>query len=264
MRVVDLFEVVNIGEQHCDGFASAQRPGDLRVRLALPCCGIEQSGLRVRAGRGRQLSVHEAALEQHDWREGHEQQQWTERAGDGDQYPHADLGQVQHHALTVPELVGQSPIRLSQSGGYRDQTGVQHAERQCAGHADGHLMRSQEVPAIRAQPLVQHRRHGARQAEGGRAEDSPVDRGTPDPQVQDDPEDGGCHHRIGGRQQQRHREPPRGQQVTGDSGRLPKAPSRLDAQRPACHERGEQRHVRGMRPHPGQFPACQGRVHGNN
>jgi hypothetical protein len=79
--VVDTLEVVDVGEQQREGLTGTQRPGDLRAGLPLPGGRVQQPGLGVGTGGGLELLVNQAALHDDDRRQGHEEQEGTQRPG---------------------------------------------------------------------------------------------------------------------------------------------------------------------------------------
>jgi hypothetical protein len=228
--------VVDVGEEYRERLPPAPCPGDREVGLALPGACVQHACLGIGARLCLELRVEQAALQQYHWRQRDHQQQRTERAGDRDQDAHAGLGQVEQHPLAVPEHVDQPGVRVDEPGGDRHQAGVEHAEGDGAAHRHARLLRAHQprVGAWIGQPDggLAHRCHlgdqpeqrggaCACQAERGAAERPAVHRGAPHPQVNQQAKHGGRGERVQRREQQRHRDPPGGQQVAPDPGGLP-------------------------------------------
>ena len=279
VRVVDILEVIDIGEQYRERLPPAPRPGDREVGLTLPGAHVQHARLGISARLRLELRVEQAALEQYYRRQRDHQQQRADRAGDRDQDAHARLGEVEHHPLAVPQHVKQPGVRVDEPRGDRHEAGVEHAEGYGAADRHRRLLRAHQ-PRVRSrigQPdcrlmLRRHRgqqpeqrgRGRAGQAERGAAERPTVNSGAPYPQVDQQAEHGRRGERVQRRQQQRHRDPPRGQQVAPDPGRLPEPPGGLDADRTAAHKRGEQGQLTAGERGPRGLPAGECQVAGEH
>jgi hypothetical protein len=228
--------MVDVGEQHGERLPPAPCPGDREVGLTLPGAHVQHTRLGIGARLRLELRVEQAALQQHHRRQRDRQHQGADRAGDRDQDAHARLGQVEHHSLAVPQHVDQPGVRVNEPRGDRHQAGVEHAEGNGAAHRHARLLRAHQ-PRVRpgiGQPdggVVLRRHRGQQpeergracpgQAERGAAERPAVDRGAAHPQVDQQAKHGRRGKRVERRQQQRHRDPPCGQQVAPDPGGLP-------------------------------------------
>ena len=65
-RVVDVLEVVDVGDRHRERGPGPGRPGGLQPGFPQPGTGVEQAGLGVDAGRVDQLGVPEGTVQQRD------------------------------------------------------------------------------------------------------------------------------------------------------------------------------------------------------
>jgi len=279
VRVVDVLEVVDVGEQHRERLSAAPCPDDREVGLTLPRARVQHARLRIGTRLGLQLRVEQAALEQDHRRQRDREQQRAERAGDRDQDAYTGLGQVEQHPFAVPEHVDQPGVWIDEPRGHRHEAGVEHAEGDGAANRHTRLLRAHQPGvgprvgqpdgglALRGNRSDQPEQRGSartRQTERGAAERPAVPRGPSHPQVDQQAEYGGRGEREQRWQQQRHRDPPRGQQVPRDPGRLPEPPGCLDADRAAAHQRGEQGQLTAGKRGPRRLPAGECQVAGEH
>jgi len=146
--VVDVLEVVHVGEQHRERLAAAAGPDDREVGLSLPRARVQHARLRIGARLRLELRVEQAALEQHHRRQRDSEQQRAERAGDRHQDAHTGLSQVEEHPFAVPEHVDQPGVRIDEPRGDGHQARVEHAEGDGAANRHPRLLRAHQ-PRVR-------------------------------------------------------------------------------------------------------------------
>jgi hypothetical protein len=211
--------MIEIHQRDTQRATGPDRPDHLPLRLALPGRHVEQACLGIDAGHGQQLRVHHEPPGQQDRRHGEHGQDRLDGHHHRDQDTQVHLGEVAEQRLPVERDIGHPGGGIGQLHHADEQELMQ----QPAGDLSGGDPRDpgQDVsPGPRgdsgegAGNGVEHgRRDAVGQPDGGPGEHAPVHHPAVHPPLREGQQRSRDRHGVHRRQQDRHREHPRGEEI---------------------------------------------------